>query len=126
MRVMPHDAYDSGAMTPRLASALLTNALVRQCHAVGGSAAVLAKGDPVSGAILAICCEKGVFTASCERVLQGDGRYVWQATGAQDLGGGDALSPYIERRKRFDPDLWVIELDIPNAPQLIVEWAGDA
>ena len=105
-------------MTPRLASALLANALVRQCHAAGGSAAVLAKGDAVSGAILAICCEKGVFTARCERSLQADGRYVWQSVAAQDLGDNEALSLYIERRRHSDPDLWVIELDVASTERL--------
>ena len=37
------------------------------------------------------------------------------------MGDEEPFDLYIERRKSRDPDIWVIELDIPNAERFIVE-----
>jgi hypothetical protein len=53
-------------------------------------------------------------------LLRPDGAYAWQ-----DLGGGaadeDAFRIQIERRRRNDPDLWLIELDVPSAERFAAE-----
>lgn len=111
--------------TPRLTSAMLASGLIRLCESAGGHAMVLAKGDAISGSILLLSAEKGVNTGLWERVLTQDGHYRWQAIGPQDIADNEALTPYIERRKRQDPDLWLIELDIPDGPRLIAQWTRD-
>lgn len=49
-------------MTPRLATSLYVNALIRRVHQSGGMAAVLCKGDVTAGALLLITLENGVNT----------------------------------------------------------------
>ena len=97
-------------MTPRITAALLVSALIRRVEAAGGHAMVLAKGDSTAGAIILTIAERGVTTHLLERALQPDDRYAWVATGP-DATVPVALSDYIARRRRSDPDLWLVELD---------------
>jgi len=101
-------------MEPRLATSVLVSALVRRAEAEGGFAAVLAKGDPTAGSVLVVLTEKGAKTAIYERALQGDGRYDWAATASEVAENMLKVPGFVARRRRFDPDLWVLELDIPS------------
>lgn len=112
-------------MNPRLTSAMLVSALVRRVSGDGGAAVVAAKGDATSGSILLICLEKGQFTAFRERILRADGSYGWEAVGpAAESPPGESES-WLERRRQRDPDLWIVELDIPNAERFAAEISGD-
>ncbi len=108
-------------MTPRLTSAMLTSALIRRVHHEGGSAMVIAKGDETSGSVLILTAEKGRNTGLWERLLNPEGLTEWLKIGPQDIDNEGELTPYIERRRRSDPDIWVVELDIPNAERFVAE-----
>jgi hypothetical protein len=108
-------------MTARLASGVLASGLLRKVHAVGGSAMVLAKGDETAGSILILTLERGVITGLWERLLQPSGTYGWNKVGPQDVDVQHEVDLYIERRRRSDPDIWVIELDVPNAERFVAE-----
>ncbi len=103
-------------MQPRLASSILVGALLRRAEAEGGFGMVLAKGDPTAGAIAVILAERGANPRFFERLLQPDGRYAWQESAQH----GD-LPALIERRRRFDPDLWLIELDVASTERFAAE-----
>lgn len=105
-------------MTPRLTSAMLVSALVRRVNAEGGAATVLAKGDATAGSILLILMERGVVRSVRERVMGGDGTYVWAAVGPDDESERD---DYLSRRRARDSDLWLVELDIANAERFTAE-----
>lgn len=96
------------------------SALVRRAYAEGGSAAVLARGDREAGAVLLLLAERGVVSALIERAL-GAGGYAWRETGPADPAGRDA---YLARRRDRDPDLWVVEVDHPDARRLVAEVMG--
>jgi hypothetical protein len=102
---------------PRLATSVLAGALIRKAQGEGGFAAVLAKGDPTSGAILLILTEKGANPRVLERLLQPDGNYSW----AQPIEAPDEVPAFVARRRHFDPDLWLIELDVPSAERFTAE-----
>ena len=104
-------------MTPRLTSSIFVNALIRRAESLGGFAAVLAKGDATSGSVLLILTERGRKAGILERCLQPDGRYIW----AEVAGVQDDVPSLIDRRRRFDPDLWVVELDIPSPERFAAE-----
>ncbi len=99
---------------PRVTSSVLVSALLRRAEAEGGFGVVLAKGDPTAGAVAVLLTERGADPRLFERLLQPDGRYAWR----ESAGEVQAL---IERRKRFDPDLWLIELDIASAERFAAE-----
>jgi hypothetical protein len=107
-------------MQPRLASSILVGALLRRAEAEGGFGMVLAKGDPTAGAIAIILAERGADPRFFERLLQPDGRYAWQES-QQRLDQPGDLPALIERRRRFDPDLWLIELDVASTERFAAE-----
>ena len=108
-------------MEPRIAASVLAGALIRKAEGEGGFGAVLAKGDPTAGSILVILLEKGVNPRLFERILQPNGAYAWREGGAQHIDNPGEVPEFIARRRRFDPDLWLIELDVPSAERFAAE-----
>ena len=102
-------------MEARLASSVLVGALLRRAESEGGFGAVLSKGDPTAGAIAVVMMERGGEQRLFERILQADGSYRWDEAAA----GSEAIGGFIARRRRFDPDLWVIELDVPSTERFV-------
>ena len=107
-------------MEPRLASSLLVTALLRRAEAEGGFGTVIAKGDATAGAIAVILTERGANPRLFERMLQPDGHYGWHEA-SRGAGDGEDLGPTLERRRRFDPDLWIVELDIVSPERFAAE-----
>lgn len=97
---------------PRPASGLLVSSLLRRVAAEGGNGAVLSRGDATAGAILLVLVDRGVTRRLVERGIAPDGSYGWLATGPKLLDDPSGLSDYLARRRRNDPDLWVVELDV--------------
>jgi len=111
-------------MTARLTSAILVNALVRRADQSGGSAMVLAKGDPSAGAILLLTMEKGRNLRFFERGIGSDGEAALIPSGPAALESDNAATDYWKRRRERDSDLWVIELDIAQAERFAAETMG--
>jgi hypothetical protein len=108
-------------VTPRLAAKVEVSALIRRVEGLGGSAAVLARGDATAGTILLYIADRGAFFRLLERRLDETGAYRWSATGPQDVEGKQEVDTYIERRRRVDGDLWVVELDVAGAERFVAE-----
>jgi hypothetical protein len=108
-------------MEARIAASVLASALIRKAEGEGGFGAVLAKGDATAGSILVILLEKGGNPRLFERLLQAGGTYSWQESGSQRFENQKEVPEFIARQRRFDPDLWVIELDIPSAERFAAE-----
>lgn len=107
-------------MSGRLASGLLAGALIRRVHDAGGFAAVRAKGDAQAGAILVIACRRGGEARLLERGVGPTGAVTLidsTPTGAT----AESLDDYWRKRRVRDPDLWVIELDVPGAERFAAE-----
>ncbi len=107
-------------MIPRLASGVRVSALLRKVSSKGGFGTVIAHGDETAGSIAIVTRDRGE-TRLLQPVLGMDGGYQWVEAAA-----GDAIAGWSERARRNDPDLWIIELDIPDAARFIAEsFAGD-
>lgn len=113
-------------MTPRLTSQTLVSALLRRVSAAGGTGAVIARGDEQAGAVLLLCAERGVLQSILERVADLDGAYRWVGCGPDDRTDADAVAAYLDRRRTRDPDLWLVELDIPQAERFAAETIATA
>jgi hypothetical protein len=113
-------------MTPRLAAGIEASALIRRVQAMGGMAAVLARGDATAGALLLILAARGVPGLALERRLRSDGSYGWDSAGPQDIASGTVLDDYIDRRRAIDPDLWVIELDVADVQRFGAQLLRDS
>lgn len=107
-------------MPQRLASSVLVSALLRRTHEEGGFGAVLAKGDPTAGSVTVILAERGRKACVLERLLQPDGRYAWEES-HQAVDDEEQLRNFLERRRKYDPDLWIVELDIASAERFAAE-----
>ena len=105
----------------RLTSEMLVGVLRRRIAAEGGFATILAKGDAISGVILIQAVEKGQEMGLFERVSNFSGGYALLRCGPPPEDGAEAMAQYLARRRKSDPDLWVIELDIPNAERFAAE-----
>jgi hypothetical protein len=108
-------------MEPRVTSELLVSALRRHAESGGGFATILARGDAVAGAILVILAERGTNTRILERVLGPKGAYQWHKVAGQAAQNEVESQKFLDRRRKNDPDLWLIELDVPSAERFTAE-----
>jgi len=106
-------------VTARLSSQVLVSSLLRRAQAEGGFGVVLAKGDATAGAVMVVLAERGTRTALLERLLQPDGSYAWQATGRAETE--EEFQALVARRRRSDPDLWIVELDVADGERFAAE-----
>lgn len=107
-------------MSRRLTSGLTANALIRMAEAAGGFGAVIRKGDEQSGEIMVVLTARGEGRSLVEKRLQPDSRYVWTAADMDE----EKAQQTLERRVRFDPDLWILELDVPSPERFAAEMNG--
>ena len=105
----------------RLPAALEVAALRRRAETEGGFAAILHKGDPDRGSIILLIAEKGRHFCCLERFLDLDKGYVWQETGPSAGEEMAQIRDFLQKRRKSDPDLWAIELDIADAERFVAE-----
>ena len=104
----------------RLAASVEASALMRRVAADGGFATILAKGDAERGALLLLVTQRGNHIAVLEWMLDADGTYCWKVGGPGE-SRSPSLGDWIKKRRRNDEDLWLIELDVPDAERFIAE-----
>ena len=108
-------------MDARLPAHLEASGLLRRAEAAGGFGMIIAKGDPDRGSLVLLISNRGVHVACLERGIGAGGVYVWQTVGP-DAGADPAeLSAWTSKRRKFDADIWLIELDIPLPERFIAE-----
>ena len=71
--------------------------------------------------MLILVASRGRHVACLERVLGIDGNYLWQAAGPGESASSAEVQHFVDRRARFDEDLWAIELDIAEPERFIAE-----
>ncbi len=108
-------------MSVRLPTHILVGGLIRRVQEAGGFAAVLARGDRESGAVLLVCVERGGAPKLLERALGPDGKPALIPAGPKDSPAPAELDDYWQRRRARDPDLWVVELDVAGAERFAAE-----
>ena len=111
-------------MSDRIPAHVEATAIMRRVEADGGFATVLRKGDMDRGSLLLFLSERGEFRGILERELGPDFTYRWTFKPVGDSPGSDSLRDLTARRERFDPDSWLIELDIADPERFIAETTG--
>jgi hypothetical protein len=106
-------------MDARIPAHLEVTGLIRAVGAAGGFATVIAKGERDAGTLLVTCCESGRNYRAYERLPRPDGSRGWALTKAENPENPNEFSEYLDRRRHQDSDLWIVELDIPNAERFI-------
>ncbi|MCM8731164.1 DUF1491 family protein [Hephaestia sp. GCM10023244] len=108
-------------MSARLPSGVVVGALLRRVNDSGGLGMVLARGDAQAGSILVLTRKNGGNPRFLERGIGFDGTETLVVSGPQDTDNEQEIMEYCARRRRSDPDLWVIELDSPAAERFAAE-----
>jgi hypothetical protein len=98
-------------MEARLKTGLWVKALIRRCDLAAVAVAVVARGDPDSGAVLLKLNARDEGCSVLTQARDPNGELIWmRATGPTAVAETDA-DAYIARQRRRDPDLWVIEIE---------------
>ena len=95
-------------MSARLAARLFVDALRRRAELSGGEATILARGDETSGSVLLVHVTRNGREHAYERGPALTGPVTWAAVGPENGEPAD-IAAYVARRRRSDPDLWVVE-----------------
>jgi len=99
----------------RLTSTMLVSAIRRLAEVHSGFATLLRKGDDTSGAIVIELYERGVFEGLYERMPKLSGGLNWVKLGTDD----ESRAAYLQKRTDTDPDLTIVELDVPDATRFV-------
>lgn len=111
-------------MTERLPAHVEVNGLIRAVEAAGGFATVLARGERDGGTVLLVTLDRNQPATLYERMPRPDGSRPFLAAKRENPENRQEFADYLDRRRRQDPDLWLVELDIPQAERFIASWAG--
>jgi len=98
-------------MEPRLKSGIWVRALIRRCAVEAVPALVVRKGDETAGGVFVKVNRLDGLADVFSPSRKGDGTKVWmRATGEAPVSEADA-DAYVERQAKYDPDIWVIEIE---------------
>lgn len=109
---------------PRLTTDIWVSALIRRAEGAGAFAAVLHKGDPTGGAVLVkVVNRRAGETRLYASAIRGGGERVWmRPTPALEEREVD---DYAARQRRYDPDLWVVEIEDAHGRHHLTEPVED-
>ncbi len=77
---------------------------------------MLHRGDDVAGSVVVVHRARPGARRALARVIGAAQAYEWRVGAA-----GDSVDDWVARQCRYDPDLWVIELDTPDLARFIDE-----
>ena len=103
----------------RLPAHLEAGAILRLAEAQGGFGMVIAKGERDAGTILLVTIFRDEPARLYERLPQRDGTRRFQLIREQDAENKEEFSVYLERRKRQDPDIWIVEVDVADSERFV-------
>jgi len=111
-------------MDARLPAHLEVAAIRRLAEAQGGFATVLAKGERDAGTIAIVIIGRGEPAWLCERMPQASGNRIFVRTLEQGTENERDFSSRIAKRRASDPDLWLIEADVPERERFVAALPG--
>jgi len=104
----------------RVTTDLWVSALLRRVFGAGGFAAVVKRGATEAGAVFVLARGRlgdtalfGPAPQTSYDSAKPDERFFSPLGAGEDA---DALEARIEREKRFDPDIWVVEIEAGSVP----------
>jgi hypothetical protein len=103
----------------RLPAHLEVAGIRRIAESQGGFATVLAKGERDAGTIALVILCRGEPSSLYERLPKLDGNRVFVRTAQQDAEKKSDFFSILEKRRERDPDLWLIEADVPDSERFI-------
>jgi hypothetical protein len=103
-----------------LSTDLWVSALIRRVEQGGAFAVVARKGDARAGAVLVkLVNRREGWTRLYAEAVRGDGERVWMQPANSEAEAD--LDAYVDRSRRIDPDLWVIEIEDAKGRHFLTE-----
>ena len=106
-------------MDSRLPAHVEIGAVRRLAESQGGFATVLAQGERDAGTIALVILCRGKRAVLYERMPQLDGNRRFVRTLEQDIENPQEFFAILKRRRARDPDLWLIEVDVPDSERFV-------
>jgi hypothetical protein len=107
-------------MVPRLKAGIFVRALIRRVEVGGASAYVVRKGTEEAGAVyLKLSRLDGTYTI-LEQVRRGEGDLAWMKP-IGDAIDDERAKAYFDKQVRFDPDLWIVEIEYRDGRAFVDE-----
>lgn len=100
--------------TPRLRSDIVARALLRQSGQDGRSAMMLRRGDADAGGILVVLLGRDGTAIVLSQTRTAEGEAAWLKSSGETPLSPEDTQTYIDRQLRYDPDLWVLEVEAPD------------
>ena len=97
-------------MTPRLKAGLFVRAVIRRAEVAGAQAFVVKKGIEESGAVFLKLNRLDGHVLVLSQARRGEGDLVW-AKPLGDWSDEDRARVYLDKQMKFDPDLWIVEIE---------------
>jgi len=113
----------------RLKSSIFVSALIRQVNGEGGFATVLNKGAEEAGAIFIIHAKSRLVSDLYGPAPQSffedsnSGERVFELLASEE--GTTQIRDRVNAQRRFDPDCWVVELELSGDLPEMLQVAGD-
>ena len=99
-------------------------ALIRRAQLGGGYAVVVRKGDARAGSVLVkVINRTGNSVRLYAEATRADGETIWMRPSR--AGTEAELDAYVERARRIDPDLWVVEVEDRQGRSFLTEDVED-
>ena len=95
---------------PRLKAGIFVRALLRRAQVMGASAFVLRKGAEEAGAVILVVARLDGTCLVLNQARDGQGNLVW-ARPLGDWGEEAKARAWLDRQIKFDPDLWIVEIE---------------
>ena len=96
--------------TPRLKAGIFVRAVIRRAEVAGAQAFVVRKGSEEAGAVFLKISRLDGTCMLLNQARDGAGELVW-ARPLGDSADEAAANAYLERQVKFDPDLWILEIE---------------
>lgn len=112
-------------MPNRLPAHVEASGLLRRAESEGGFGTILKRGDRERGTIILHVTRRGEHHCFVERALAADRSYHWRQAGPATGAEPGLLADWSQKRVRFDEDLWLIELDVPDPERFIAEFTAE-
>ncbi|WP_333591510.1 DUF1491 family protein [Brevundimonas sp.] len=103
-----------------LSSDVWVAALIRRAEVAGANATVVKRGDDRAGTVIVKAYDTSTRQARLYTEAFGpDGERLWIQPVQSEFES--ELDAYVERQRRYDPDLWVVEVEDRQGRHFITE-----
>jgi len=97
-------------MTPRLKAGIFVRALIRRAEVAGAAGYVVRKGAEEAGAVLIKIARLDGTSLVLSQARRGEGELIWVKP-LGDRADEAAASVYFACQIKYDPDLWIVEIE---------------